>query len=337
MSFLHSFKRRTLIRACALATLELLPALTGLTHAQQWPGNKPITLVVGFPAGGTADIVARTIAEPLGKRLGATVIVENIGGAAGTIAGQKVVNAAPDGYTLLMGSSSEVTIARMFNPAVKYNGETDLTHIGLIGVSPLVFVAGPKSGVKTLEEALAKAKREPNTMSFASSGVGSALHVAGELLNQKAGIKIDHVPYRGAQQMTIDIAGGNVDFGFLGPPTAMPHIESGKMIGLAVTSLSRARVAPQILAMSETPALKGFEITLWNGLFGPAKLPAPISARLNKALNEVLQEPQVWQKLQKAGVTTEGGTPQEFSRRIREEARRVRTVAPSTMPAGAGS
>lgn len=320
-----------------LATLTVVPALTVLSHAQEWPGKKPITLVLGFPAGGSADIVARTIAEPLGKRLGATVIVENLSGAAGTIAGQKVVNAAPDGYTLLMGSSSEVTIARMFNPAVRYNGETDLSHIGLIGVQPLMLVAGPKSGVKTLEEALAKAKREPNTMSFASSGVGSALHVAGELLNQKAGIKIDHVPYRGAQQMTIDIAGGTVDFGFLGPPTAMPHIESGKMLALAVTSAGRARVAPQVPALSEAAALKGFEITLWNGLFGPAKLPAPIVARLNKALNEVIQEPLVWQKLQKAGVTTEGGTPQAFSRRIREEAQRVRSVAPSTMPAGAGA
>ncbi|WP_084181667.1 Bug family tripartite tricarboxylate transporter substrate binding protein [Polaromonas glacialis] len=317
--------------------MTVAPALTVLSHAQEWPGKKPITLVLGFPAGGSADIVARTIAEPLGKRLGATIIVENLSGAAGTIAGQKVVNAAPDGYTLLMGSSSEVTIARMFNPAVKYNGETDLSHIGLIGVQPLMLVAGPKSGVKTLEEALAKARREPNTMSFASSGVGSALHVAGELLNQKAGIKIDHVPYRGAQQMTIDIAGGNVDFGFLGPPTAMPHIESGKMIALAVTSAGRTRVAPQVPALSEAAALKGFEITLWNGLFGPAKLPAPMVARLNKALNEVIQEPQVWQKLQKAGVTTEGGTPQEFSRRIRDEAQRVRSVAPSTMPAGAGA
>jgi tripartite-type tricarboxylate transporter receptor subunit TctC len=207
----------------------------------------------------------------------------------------------------------------------------------LIGVQPLILVAGPKSGVKTLEEALAKAKREPNTMSFASSGVGTALHVAGELLKQKADIKIDHVPYRGAQQMTIDIAGGNVDFGFLGPPTAMPHLESGRMVALAVTSLGRARVIPQVPALSEAPALKGFEITLWNGLFAPAKLPAPIAARLNKALNEVIQEPQVWQKLQKAGVTTEGGTQQAFSRRIREEAQRVRSVAPSTMPAGAGA
>ncbi|MGH8846876.1 MAG: Bug family tripartite tricarboxylate transporter substrate binding protein [Polaromonas sp.] len=337
MSPLLPSKRHVLVRACALATMTIIPALTSLAHAQAWPTARPITMVVGFPAGGSADIVARTIAEPLGKRLGATVIVENISGAAGTIAGQKVVKAAPDGYTLFMASSSEVTIARMFNPAVKYNGETDLTHIGLIGVQPLILVAGPKSGVKTLEEALAKARREPNTMSFASSGVGTALHVAGELLNQKAGIKIDHVPYRGAQQMTIDIAGGNVDFGFLGPPTAMPHIESGKMIALAVTSLGRARVAPQIPALSESPALKGFEITLWNGLFGPAKLPVSISARLNKALNEVIQEPQVWQKLQKAGVMTEGGTPQEFTRRIRDEAQRVRSVAPSTMPSGAGA
>lgn len=330
-------KRQLLARACALTAAAALPALgSGAAQAQEWPGRKPITLVVGFPAGGSADMIARTIAEPLGRKLGTTMVVENIGGAAGTIAGQKVVNAAPDGYTLMMASSSEITLARMFNPAIKYNGETDLTAIGLIGVMPMLLVASPKAGFKTVEDVLAKARREPGSVTYASSGIGTALHVAGELLNQKAGTRIRHVPYRGAAQMTVDIAAGTVDLGFLMPPSALSQAESGKLQMVGVTSLGRLRVAPQIPPLADAPSLKGFEITVWNGLFGPAKLPAQITARLNKALGEVLQEPEVWQKLQKAGVNAQGESPQAFSRRIREDAQRVRGVAGSAMAQGAG-
>ncbi len=326
--------RHVLSRASALATLAVVPALCGLSHAQEWPGKRPITLVVGFPAGGSADMIARTVAEPLGKRLGTPVVIENISGAGGTIAGQKVVNAAPDGYTLFMASGSEVSIARLFNPAVKYNGETDFTHIGLVGDVPMVLVASPGSGLKSAPEALLKAQREPGTLSYASSGVGTVLHVAGELLNQKAGTKITHVPYRGAAQMAIDVAGGNIELAFFMTPTALPHIEAGKMVALGVTTSGRSRAAPQIPSLSETPALKGFDISLWNGLFGPAKMPPAITARLNRELNEVLREPAVWQKLQKAGVETQGGTPQALTQRIRDEVKRVQSIAPAAMKAG---
>src|SRR5437867_1459751 len=138
VSALLQSKRQVLIRACALATVTVVPVLPSLSHAQAWPTARPITMVVGFPAGGSADMIARTIAEPLGKRLGTPVVIENVSGAGGTIAGQKVANAAADGYTLFMASGSEVSIARLFNPAVKYNGETDFTHIGLVGDVPLV-------------------------------------------------------------------------------------------------------------------------------------------------------------------------------------------------------
>ncbi|MGH8804315.1 MAG: Bug family tripartite tricarboxylate transporter substrate binding protein [Polaromonas sp.] len=311
--------------------MTIVPALTSLAHAQAWPTARPITMVVGFPAGGSADMIARTIAEPLGKRLGTPVVIENVSGAGGTIAGQKVVNAAPDGYTLFMASGSEVSIARLFNPAVKYNGETDFTPIGLVGDVPMVLVASPKAGLKTAPEALLKAQREPGTLSYASSGVGTVLHVAGELLNQKAGTKITHVPYRGAAQMAVDVAGGNIELAFFMTPTALPHIEAGKMVALGVTTQSRSRAAPQIPSLSETPALKGYDISLWNGLFGPAKMPPAITARLNKELNEVLREPAVWQKLQKAGVETQGGTPQLLTQRIRDEVKRVQSIAPVAM------
>ena len=308
-----------------LAVLGLSAGLPGV-HAQTWPAAKAITLVVGYPAGGSVDLVARVIAEPLGKRLGAQVIVENVGGAGGTIGAQKVVNAAPDGYTLLLGSGSEVSIARLYNAAVKYNGETDLTGIGLIGVTPMVFVAGPKAGVKNMDEALASAKSNPGKFNFASSGIGTPLHVAGELINLKAGTSIKHVPYRGAAQMVQDVLGNNIEFGVFVLSSALPHIESGKMIPLAVTTPERSRAAPQIPAMAEFAKMKDYNMNVWFGLFGPAKLPASTAARLNKELGEVLRDPAVWQKLQKAGISNEGGTPQALGSFIKAETLRVRSV-----------
>ena len=319
--------RRTLL------CLALGFAMTAV-QAQTWPAAKAITLVVGYPAGGSVDLVARIISEPLGKRLGAQMIVENVGGAGGTIGAQKVVNAAPDGYTLLLGSGSEVSIARIYNAAVKYNGETDLTGIGLIGVTPMVFVAGPKAGVKTMDEALELAKRNPGKFNFASSGIGTPLHVAGELINLKAGTSIRHVPYRGAAQMVQDVLGNNIEFGMFVLSSALPHIESGKMTPLAVTTPERSRAAPQIPAMSEFAKMKDYNMNVWFGLFGPAKLPAPMAARLNKELGEVLRDPAVWQKLQKAGISNEGGTPQALGSFIKAETLRVRSVVNQAVAGG---
>lgn len=331
--------RRAVMRlgaaAMAVAATSLLPLSAAL--AQAWPAGKPVTLVVGYPAGGSVDLVARTIAEPLAKRLGTPVVVENIGGAGGTIGAQKVVNAAPDGYTLLLGSGSEVSIARLFNTAVKYNGETDLTHIGLIGITPMVLVAGPQAGVKTIDEALARAKREPNRLSFASSGIGTPLHVSGELVNLLAGTSLRHVPYRGAGQQLQDLMGGQVEFSVSVLSSAMPHIESGRIVALGVTTPTRSRVAPQIPALGEHPRLKGYDMNVWFGLFGPAKLPAPMTARLNKELNEILREQDVWQKLQKAGISNDGGTPQALSAFIKAETQRVRGVVNKAVASGSVS
>ncbi len=319
-------------RATLCAALAATAAFAAPAHAQaSYPGNRPITLVVGFPAGGSADMIARTLAEPLGKRLGAPVVIENISGAGGTIAGQKVVNAKPDGHTLFMASGSEIVIAGLFNPAVPYQGERDFTAIGAIGDVPLVLVASPASGLKSMQDLLARARKDAGALSYASSGVGTVLHVAGEMLNQKAGTQITHVPYRGAAQMAVDIAGGNLELAFFMTPTAIPHIESGKMVPLGLTTATRSRAAPQIAPLADAPGLKGFDISLWNGLFGPAKMPAPVVAKVNQALNEVLREPAVWQKLQKAGVETQGGTPQALAQRVRDEVLRVKAVAPASM------
>ena len=318
-------KNVSTLKRSVLACL-MFAACVPVLHAQAWPAAKAITLVVGYPAGGSVDLVARIIAEPLGKRLGGQIIVDNVGGAGGTIGAQKVVNAAPDGYTLLLGSGSEVSIARIYNAAVKYNGETDLSGIGLIGTTPMVFVAGPKAGVKTMGEALDLAKRNPAKFNFASSGIGTPLHVAGELINLKAGTTIKHVPYRGAAQMVQDVLGSNIEFGVFVLSSALPHMESGKMTALAVTTPERSRAAPQVPAMAEFAKLKDYNMNVWFGLFGPAKLPATMTTRLNKELGEVLRDPAVWQKLQKAGISNEGGSPQALASFIKAETLRVRSV-----------
>jgi tripartite-type tricarboxylate transporter receptor subunit TctC len=319
------FSRRTCL-AVALTALVATPA-----SAADFPGTKPITLVVGFPAGGSADMIARTIADPLAKKLGATIVVENVAGAGGTLAGQKVIKAAPDGHTLFMASGSEIVIAALFNPAVKYNGETDFTPIGAIGDVPMVLLASPQSGLKTPADLLARAKKDGGGLNYASSGVGTILHVAGELLNQKAGTRISHVPYRGAAQMTVDLGGGNIELAFLMTPTAIPYIENGKAVPIGLTSATRSRAAPGIAPLADTPALKGYDISAWNGLFGPAKMPPALVARINQALNDVLRDPAVWQKLQKAGVETQGGAPSVLAQKVRAEVVRVRAVAPASM------
>jgi tripartite-type tricarboxylate transporter receptor subunit TctC len=325
--------RRVLLAAAAVCALIAAQQV----HAQTWPQAKTISLVVGYTAGGSVDLVARIIAEPLGKRLGAQIIVENVGGAGGAIGAQKVVNAAPDGYTLLLGSGSEISIARIYNNAVKYNGETDLTAIGLIGTTPMVFVAGARTGVKTMDEALALSRRNPGKLNFASSGIGTPLHVAGELINLKAGTSFKHVPYKGAPQMVQDVLGGNVEFGVFVLSSALPHIESGKMVALAVTTPQRSLAAPQIPALSEFAKLKDYNMNVWFGLFGPAKLPQDMVTRLNKELGAVLRDPAVWQKLQKVGIGNEGGTPQALSSFIKAETQRVRSVVNQAVASGAAS
>ena len=321
--------------AAAVAAACLLPLSSAL--AQAWPTGKAITLVVGYPPGGSTDMVARTVGDALSKRLGTPVIIENIGGAGGSIGAQKVANAAPDGYTLLLAANNEISIAPVFNTAIKYKSDTDFTPIGMVGATPMVFVAGPKAGVKTLDEALARSKREPNRLSFASSGVGTALHVSGELINLMAGTTFRHIPYRGAAQMSQDVLGGNVEFSVFVLTSALPHIESGKMTALGVTTATRSRAAPQIPPLGDHPRLKGYDMNVWFGLFGPARLPAPMTARLNKELNDLLRDQDVWQKLQKAGISNDGGTPLQLGAAMKAESVRVRSVVNQAVAGGVGS
>lgn len=333
----HNLTTRRTFTA-GLASLAAAPVLPFAARAEgAWPTQRPITLLVGYPPGGSTDFVARTVAEPLSRRLGTPVVVENVGGAGGTIAAQRAVNAAPDGHTLLLGSGSEVCLARLFNSAVKYDGRTDLSHIGLVGITPMVLVAGAGLGIRNLDDALVRARKEPKRYSFASAGVGTPLHMAGELVNLKAGVHLRHIPYRGAAQMVQDVLGGSTDFGVFVLTSALPHIRAGRMTALGVTTTGRSRAAPEIPALGEHPRLKGYDMNVWFGLFGPARLPAPMVARLNRELNEILREKDTWEKLQKAGITNDGGTAQALTSFVQAETERVRQIVNQAVAAGATS
>lgn len=288
-------------RAALCGALSLLACGSALAQPDSYP-NKPITIVVGYPAGGSTDLSGRTLGAELSRKLGVPVIIENVGGAGGAIGAQKVVNAAPDGYTLLVGASNEIAISRLVSASVKYDVK-DFTPIGLIATQPMVLVASQKSGVKTVEQFMTLARQNPGKYSFGSSGVGTALHLAGEMVKDQGGLFMTHIPYRGVAPLANDLLGNNIEFGVFVLSSGLPHIRSGKLVALGTTEARRSPMTPDIPALAETPKLKGIDINIWFALMGPAGLPEPVVAKLKKALNESLQTPALRKKLEDSGST----------------------------------
>ena len=262
--------------------------------------NRPITIVVGYPPGGSTDLTGRTIAAELAKRLGVPVVIENVGGAGGTIGAQKVVNAAPDGYTLLVGANNEIAISRLVSESVKYQMK-DFTPIGLIASQPMVLVASAKSGAKNIDQFLSLVKSNPGKYSYGSSGVGTALHLAGEMVKDQGGLFMTHIPYRGVAPLANDLLGNNIEFGVFVLSSALPHIKSGKLVALGTTESKRSVITPDIPALAESSKLKGLQINVWFALMAPAHLPEAIASKLKKALAESLQAPDVRKKLEESG------------------------------------
>lgn len=287
--------------AVVLASLTLLLPVPAAAQTDTYP-NKPITIVVGYPPGGSTDLTGRTLANELAKRLGVPVVIENVGGAGGAIGAQKVVNAMPDGYTLLVGANNEIAISRLVSPAVKYQIK-DFTPIGLIASQPMVLVASQKSGVKTVEQFLSLVRKNPGRFSYGSSGVGTALHLAGEMVKEKDGLFVTHIPYRGVAPLANDLLGNNIDFGVFVLSSGLPHIRSGKVTALGITEARRSAVAPDIAPLADNLKLKGVDIGVWFALMGPAKLPEPVLARLKKAFAEAMQSPELRKKLEDSGST----------------------------------
>ena len=306
-------KRRWLLQAAALTTLALsMPA-----QAQDFPPRKPVTLVVGFAAGGAADAAARLIAKKLGENIGQQVVVDNKGGVGGNIAHQFVANAAPDGTVLLLGSIGPLTIAPHLMK-LPYDPFKDLAPISGGVNFPNVLVVHKATGVKTLAEFVQLSKKKPGSVDFASTGAGSASHLAGELFNQRAGIDMVHVPYKGGAPALQDLLGERVASYFSAPPTAMPHVEAGRLVPLATTGLTRPAYLPGIPTVAES-GFPGFEALNWYAFVAPGKTPAAILDRWNKEIVAVLGDPAVKEALDKHGLTPQPTTRAELTAFMKKE------------------
>jgi tripartite-type tricarboxylate transporter receptor subunit TctC len=311
---------------CLAFSLALSSNAFSQTGTQANYPTKPITLVVGYPPGGSTDLTGRAVAEALTKILKQPVVVENIGGAGGALGAQKVVNAQPDGYTLLLGANNEVVINKLVSAAVKYDGTKDLTHIGLVASQPLVLVAAQKTGVKTPDEFIAAVKPAPGKFSYGSSGVGTSLHLAGEMVKETAGLFMVHIPYRGVAPLTSDIIGGSIEYGIYVLSSGLPHIRGGKVNAIGVTTAKRSGVAPNIPSLSENPKFKGVDIESWFVLAGPKAMPPQLTASLKQALQIAMQDPALRKRLEESGSTLFTGAEDATAFVVKEQAKYKRIV-----------
>jgi tripartite-type tricarboxylate transporter receptor subunit TctC len=316
-----TFFARPLVAMLSLCAASM--GLPALAQTDNYP-SRPITIVVGYPPGGSTDLTGRVVAAALAKSLNATVVVENVGGAGGAIGAQKVLAAPADGYTLLVGANNEVAINRLVSATIKYQWQ-DFTPIGLIASQPMVLVASTRMGVKNTDEFIRLVKTRPGQFSYGSSGVGTALHLAGEMVKEQAGIFMTHIPYRGVAPLANDLLGNTLEFGVFVLSSGLPHIRSGKVVALGTTEKARSKVTPDIPALSEHPALKNTDISSWFVLMGPGKMPEPVQARLRKALAEALQNPELRSKLEASGSSVAASQP-DMVKFLRDETAKYQRI-----------
>jgi tripartite-type tricarboxylate transporter receptor subunit TctC len=293
------------MRATRALSVALTAAVVNWLYAvpvwsQAYP-SRTIQLVVAYAPGGTGDIVARSISDKLGAALGQTVVVENRAGASGSIGAQSVTSAAPDGYTLLVGQTGEIAVNQHWLKGLSYDPDKDLIPIALAAVVPLALVVPSKAPYSTLQEFLTALKARPK-MTFASAGIGTPGHFAGELLKLQFDDNLTHVPYKGAGPALNDVIGNHVDFYFPGFPAAAPHVKAGTVKMLALSSAKRSPAAPEVPTVAEVTGIKDYDFTLWAGFFAPRGTPQAVIDRLNKEINAVIVQPDVKARLEAAGA-----------------------------------
>jgi tripartite-type tricarboxylate transporter receptor subunit TctC len=304
-----------MIHHIALLCLFLLPVALPVA-AQSYP-NKPVRLVVPFPPGGPTDIVTRLIAPKMSASLGQQVMVENRGGAGGMIATEQVSKASPDGYTIIMGTIGGVAVAKSLNPKLGYDTLRDFAPITQSVSVTSILVVHPSVPAKNVRELLAIAKASPDKLNYASSGNGTVTHLAGELLKLLGKVSITHVPYKGGAPALVALVSGEVDMSYENSLIITPHIKSGKVKGLAVTSAKRSRLLPQLPTIAET--LPGYSASGWYGLLAPAATPKTIIERLNAEAVKALRSPDVVDNLSSQGAEPVASSPEEFTTFIRSE------------------
>ncbi|MES2188093.1 MAG: tripartite tricarboxylate transporter substrate binding protein [Pseudomonadota bacterium] len=302
-------------RRLAAASLALFAACAA--HAQDFPPKKQITMMVGFAAGGGSDTAARLIAQRLSTDLGQSVVVDNRAGGGGIVAHQLTVSGPTDGSLILMGSIGPLAISPHLIK-LPFDPQRDLAPLTMGVNFPNVLIVSRDLGVKTLAEFIALAKKEPGKLNFASTGAGSAAHLAGELFNQRAGVEIVHVPYKGGAPAMVDLMAGRVSAYYATPSTAAPYIEAGKVVALATTGLERPAGLPNLPTIAES-GFPGFSATNWYAFVAPAKTPKPILDGWNKALVKVLSDPEVKAQLDKHGLTPMPTSREELGRFIAAE------------------
>jgi tripartite-type tricarboxylate transporter receptor subunit TctC len=308
-----------------LLSLVSLPFADGLTWAQTYPA-KPVRLIVPFPAGGATDLVARVVQEPLSKLLGQPIIVDNKGGAGGSIGMTELAKSAPDGYSFALATVSTHGV----NPAVykklPYDAVKDFAPVSELVKAPGVLVVNPKLPVTTLDELIKYLKANPGKVSYASAGNGTIGHMWGELFKSTTNTFMLHIPYRGAGPAAADLISGQVQVGFDQVASALQHIQSGRLRALAVSWGSRLDVLPQVPTFGEKALFANAEPS-WFGIVAPAGTPAPIVKRVNEALNEVLKQATVVERLKVMGFFAAASTPEEFGVRIRKEVDKMQRIA----------
>jgi tripartite-type tricarboxylate transporter receptor subunit TctC len=316
----------SLARLLVVATA--LGLVTAGANAQTYP-SKSIRMVVPFPPGGTTDILARTIGQKMAEDWGQPVVIDNRPGAGGNIGSDLVAKAPPDGYTLLMGTISTHAINPSLYKKLPFDPARDFAPISRVGTLPNILIVHPSVPVKSVKELIELAKSKPGDLNFASSGVGTSLHLSGELFNSMAGVKLVHIPYKGSSPALADLLGGQVKIMFDNLPSALPHVKAGKLKPLAVTSTKRVAVLPEVPTVSES-GLPGFEVTSWFAVYAPAKTPKDIVTKLNGEIVKILRSADVKDKLAQLGVDAAPTTPEELAAFAKAETEKWGKVVKAT-------
>jgi tripartite-type tricarboxylate transporter receptor subunit TctC len=308
MSYVQSFTR------AFVATAFTLGATVSFA---QYP-NKPVKIVVPFPAGGTTDILARAIGAELQKSLGQPFVIENRAGAGGNIGSDAVAKSPNDGYTLLMGTVGTHAINVSLYPKMPYDAVKDFAPVSLVAGVPNVLIAAPSFAANSVKDVIDAAKKEPGKLTFASSGNGTSIHLSGELFKLMSGTQMTHVPYKGSSAALPDVMSGQVNIMFDNAPSAMPHIRGGKLKALAVTSATRSPALPNVPTVAEA-GLPGFEASSWFGVLAPAGTPKEIVDRLSREIAKSLATPEMKERFSAQGADAVGSTPEKFSDHIKAE------------------